>query len=105
MTISFQNPALSEVFGPREGAALLAKRAALVVAGVAVLAIAAKIKFPVPPSPVPVTLGTFAVLGIGAAYGTRLGLVTILAYMLIGALGFDVFAGSSAVRVGIKTSQ
>ena len=101
MTISFQNPALSEVFGPREGAALLAKRAALVVAGVAVLAIAAKIKFPVPPSPVPVTLGTFAVLGIGAAYGARLGLVTILAYMLIGALGFDMFAGSSAEKAGL----
>ena len=53
------------------------------------------------PSPVPITLGTFAVLTIGAAYGPRLGLVTILGYMLIGALGFDVFAGSSAESNGL----
>jgi biotin transport system substrate-specific component len=38
------------------------REAALVVAGILVLAICAKIKVPVWPSPVPVTLGTFAVL-------------------------------------------
>ena len=37
--------------------------------------------------PVPITMGTFAVLTIGAAYGPRLGLATILGYMLVGALG------------------
>ena len=47
-------------------------------------------------------MGTFAVLTIGAAYGPRLGLVTILGYMIIGALGFDVFAGSSAEKFGIQ---
>jgi biotin transport system substrate-specific component len=40
-------------------------------------------------------------LSIGAAYGARLGLATILGYMLIGALGFDVFAGSSAEVSGV----
>ena len=64
------------------------------------LAIAAKIK--VPMWPVPITMGTFAVLTIGAAYGARLGLVTILAYMLVGAAGFDVFAGSSAEAAGLE---
>jgi biotin transport system substrate-specific component len=78
----------------------LAKQAALVVAGIAVLAIAAKIK--VPMWPVPITMGTFAVLSIGAAYGARLGLATIFGYMLIGALGFDVFAGSSAEKFGLE---
>jgi len=67
--------------------------------GVLVLAVAAKIK--VPMWPVPITMGTFAVLIIGAAYGARLGLVTILAYMLVGAIGFDVFAGSSAEAAGL----
>jgi biotin transport system substrate-specific component len=92
---------LTEAFWRAEGTMLWVKRAALVVAGILALAIAAKIKVPMWPSPVPITLGTFAVLTIGAAYGPRLGLVTILGYMLIGALGFDVFAGSSAESNGL----
>ena len=75
------------------------KQIILVIAGIAALALAAKIKIPM--DPVPITMGTFAVLSIGAAYGMRLGLVTIIGYMLIGALGFDVFAGSSANAFGI----
>ncbi len=94
-----QSMVLSEAIGPREGTALRIKQAVLVVLGIAVLAIAAKIK--VPMWPVPITMGTFAVLSIGAAYGARLGLVTILGYMIIGALGFDVFAGSSAEAYGL----
>ncbi len=92
---------LSEEIWPAEGSALLVKRVVLVVLGIVALAIAAKIKIPLWPSPVPVTLGTFAVLTIGAAYGPRMGLTTILGYMLIGALGFDVFANSSAEKAGL----
>ena len=98
MNISMNNKVLADLFAD-EGAALWVKRTALVVLGVAALAIAAKIK--VPMWPVPITMGTFAVLTIGAAYGARLGLVTILAYMIVGALGFDVFAGSSAEKFGL----
>ena len=87
------------VLGDRENRLL--HQALLVVAGIAVLAICAKIKVPVWPSPVPITLGTFAVLSIGAAYGPRLGLITILGYMIIGALGFDIFANSSAEKNGL----
>ena len=71
------------------------RHAAFVVAGIAILAASAKIA--VPMWPVPITMGTFAVLALGAAYGPRLGLATILGYMLVGALGFDVFAGSGEV--------
>jgi biotin transport system substrate-specific component len=92
---------LTEAILPAEGAALWAKRATLVALGVAALAIAAKIQVPVWPSPVPVTLGTFAVLTIGAAYGPRLGLVTMLAYLVVGAFGYDVFAGSTADKNGL----
>lgn len=92
---------LAEAFGPTEGTARLVKQAVLVVLGIAVLAIAAKIKMPMWPSPVPITMGTLAVLTIGTAYGARLGLVTIMGYMIIGALGFDVFASSSAERSGL----
>lgn len=93
---------LADAFGANEGAALRIKQAVLVVLGIAVLAVAAKIKLMVPPSPVPVTMGTFAVLTIGAAYGPRLGLATIIGYMAIGALGFDVFASSTAEMNGLE---
>lgn len=99
MALALTNKVLTQAIAPREGTQLLIKQAALVVLGVAVLAIAAKIK--VPMWPVPITMGTFAVLTIGAAYGARLGLVTILGYMIVGALGFDVFAGSSAEAYGL----
>jgi len=75
------------------------RHGALFVAGIAILALSAKIA--VPMWPVPVTMGTFAVLALGAAYGPRLGLATILGYMLIGALGFDVFAGTGGEVNGI----
>ncbi|MFD1341779.1 biotin transporter BioY [Litorisediminicola beolgyonensis] len=99
MTLALNRNVLVERFGATEGTALRAKQALLVVLGIAVLAIAAKIR--VPMWPVPITMGTFAVLTLGAAYGARLGLVTILGYMLVGALGFDVFAGSSAEKFGL----
>ena len=94
MAISARKSVLSEVIWQAEGSALRIKQAALVALGIVALAISAKISIPM--WPVPVTMGTFAVLSIGAAYGARLGLVTILGYMLIGLLGFDVFAKSSA---------
>ena len=99
MEQTWNNKVLSDVFGADTGLGLRIKQMALVLVGVLVLAVAAKIK--VPMWPVPITMGTFAVLTIGAAYGARLGLVTILAYMIIGALGFDVFAGSSAEAYGL----
>ncbi len=101
MQITASHSTLAELFGPRAGAGRLLKQAVLVVLGITFLAIAAKIKVPMWPSPVPITMGTFAVLTIGAAYGARLGLVTILGYMLIGALGYDVFASSSAEQAGL----
>lgn len=99
MTTTTHNSVLAEVILPLTGQAMRVKQIILVIAGIAALAVAAKIKIPM--IPVPMTMGTFAVLSIGAAYGMRLGLVTIIGYMLIGALGFDVFAGSSAETFGI----
>ena len=99
MALAMNDKVLTEAFGPSEGTALRIKQVAMVVLGIAVLAIAAKIKIPM--WPVPMTMGTFAVLTIGAAYGPMLGLTTILGYLIIGALGFDVFAGSSAEAYGL----
>jgi len=101
MAYALTDKVLAEAFGANEGAARRVKQAALVVLGIVALAVAAKIRVPMWPSPVPITMGTFAVLTIGAAYGPRLGLATILGYMAIGALGFDVFASSSAETNGL----
>ena len=93
---------LTEAIWPAEGAGLWARRAVLVALGVAIHIAAAKIAVPVWPSPVPITMGSFAVLMLGAAYGPRLGLATILVYMGLGAFGWDVFAGTSAELNGIE---
>ena len=90
---------LTETVAPAEGAALWAKRVALVALGVAAMAIAAKVK--VPMWPVPITMQSFVILSVGAAYGVRLGAATTLAYLAVGALGFDVFTGSSATEYGL----
>ena len=99
MALALNDKVLTEAFGPSEGTALRVKQALMVVLGIMALAILAKVKIPM--WPVPITMGTFAVLTIGATYGPRLGLATILGYMIIGALGFDVFAGSSAEAYGL----
>jgi biotin transport system substrate-specific component len=101
MLTSARSPVLTETIWPAEGAALIVKRILLVVAGIVALAATAKVQVPVWPSPVPITLTTFAVLTIGAAYGPKLGLMTVLAWLAIGALGWDVFAGTSAELAGI----
>ncbi|QHQ34839.1 biotin transporter BioY [Algicella marina] len=93
---------LQEAFGPSEGAMLWVKRVTLLVAGVIILATTAKITVPVYPSPVPISLATLSVLSLGAAYGPRLGLATILSYLAIGALGFNVFASSTAEFNGLE---
>ena len=92
---------LTEAAWPASGAGLWVRRAVLLVLGVAALTVAAQVKVPVWPSPVLMSLGTFAVLTIAAAYGPRLGLATMAAWLLIGALGFDVFQNSTADNNGL----
>ena len=78
---------------------MMLHRLLLVLAGVLVLMLSAKVV--VPMWPVPMTMGTFAVLTLGAVYGPRLGLTTIAAYLTCGALGLNVFAGSSGTANGL----
>ncbi len=63
----------------------------LIALGTALLTLSAKVNLPLPY--VPMTLQTLVVLVIGAAYGWRLGSVTVMAYLAEGALGLPVFAG------------
>ena len=64
----------------------------LAVAGSLLLWASAKIN--VPFWPVPMTMQTFVVLGLGAAFGWRLGMATVALYLLEGAFGLPVFAGT-----------
>ncbi len=91
MAMMARKQVLSEAFGA--GDARLGQ-AMLVAVGIAALVLAAKIR--VPMWPVPMTLQTLAVLLIGTTYGVRLGLVTLLGYVALGAAGLAVFAGDSA---------
>lgn len=49
----------------------------------------------VPMIPVPMTMQTLAVALIGAFYGWRLGGITVVAWLLEGAMGLPVFAGGT----------
>jgi biotin transport system substrate-specific component len=101
MAFAINDKVLTESFGPTDGTALRIKQAVMVILGIAALVLTAKIQVFLPGNPVPITLTTFGVLTIGAAYGARLGALTILGYLVIGAMGFDVFAGSSAEKAGL----
>lgn len=68
----------------------LIRNVVLAVVGSLIVAGAAQIT--VPMWPVPMTLQTLAVLGIGAAYGARLGAATLGLYALEGAVGLPFFA-------------
>ena len=66
---------------------------ALLMIGVGILAISARIQ--VPFYPVPVTMQTLAVMVIAMAYGSKLGSATLFSYLLAGFLGAPVFAGGA----------
>src|SRR4029453_15808855 len=66
------------------------RAAYLAVLGSAIVALAAQVY--VPMVPVPMTLQTLAVLVVGAAYGARLGAITLALYAIEGAVGLPVFA-------------
>lgn len=63
----------------------------LVAVGTALLTLSAKTSLPLPY--VPMTLQTLVVLMIGAFYGRRLGVATIIAYLAECAVGLPVLAG------------
>lgn len=76
------------------GKTSLTRAALMVVAGSLFIAVAAQIS--VPFFPVPLTLGTLAILIVGLSFGARLGAATVLAYLAQGAAGFPVFANGGA---------
>jgi biotin transport system substrate-specific component len=90
-------PTLMDALWPSDTKALRAVVLALI--GSAVLWASAKIQ--VPFYPVPMTLQTLAVLGLGMAYGWRLAFATLLLYLAQGAFGLPVFAGTPEKGIGL----
>jgi biotin transport system substrate-specific component len=74
------------------------KKIALVVAFSLLVALSAQVAIPLPFTPIPVTMQTFVVLLAGALLGSRLGALTLAAYVLEGAAGLPFF---SAGRGGV----
>jgi biotin transport system substrate-specific component len=71
----------------------------LAVAGSLALWVSAKVQIPF--FPVPLTLQTLVVLLIGMAYGWKLGAATVGLYLLQGAMGLPVFAGTPEKGIGL----
>ena len=71
----------------------------LIFVGTVALTISAKLKIPF--YPVPMTMQTFIVLFLGLAFGYKIGLATVGAYLLEGIIGIPVFSNSPEKGVGL----
>ena len=71
----------------------------LIFLGTMALTISAKLKIPF--YPVPMTMQTFVVLFLGLAFGYKIGLATVGAYLLEGIVGIPVFSNSPEKGVGL----
>ncbi len=70
--------------------------ASLVVGGAAVTGALSQVMVPLPFTPVPLTLGTFAVLLVGASLGPVRGVLSMLLYLGAGLAGVPWFAGQAS---------
>jgi len=65
-----------------------------ILAGALVLAIASQISIPL--QPIPLTFQSVTVLALGMLLGARLGVYSVITYLVAGAMGAPVFEGLSA---------
>jgi biotin transport system substrate-specific component len=72
------------------GSDTLLRKALMVLGGTLFIAAAAKVS--VPMWPVPISMQTLAILLVGFAMGSRLGALTVMAYLAQGAMGLPVFS-------------
>ncbi len=81
------------------GSDALVRNLVLAVVGTGLLTLSAKLKIPF--YPVPMTMQTLVVLGLGMVYGWKLGFATVGVYLAAGALGMPVFAGTPEKGIGL----
>ncbi len=72
------------------------QEALLILSGSVLIGLMAQVTIPLPFTPVPITGQTFAVLLVGAWYGSQRGALTVALYLLEGVLGLPVFAGGTS---------
>ena len=77
----------------------LIKSFIIIILGSVLLTISAKIKIPF--YPVPMTMQTFMVLFLGISFGYKIGVATVMLYLLEGILGLPVFSNSPEKGIGI----
>jgi len=65
------------------------------------VALAAQVAVPLPGTPVPMTLQPMAVLLVGGLLGARLGALSMMVYLAMGAAGLPVFTPSPVLLPGI----
>lgn len=97
MTQPSARPFADALWAPAERGAV--RGLVLALLGAALLTLSAKVQ--VPFWPVPMTLQTMVVLLIGAAYGFRLAVATVVLYLAQGALGLPVFANTPPMIPGL----
>lgn len=71
----------------------------VVVTASLLLTLSAKVSIPF--YPVPLTMQTFVVVGLGLALGPNLGVAAVGLYLLQGALGLPVFSGTPEKGIGL----
>lgn len=74
-------------------------KVAIVLIGTILLVLSAKLSIPM--YPVPMTIQSLVVLGLGMIYGYKLAIVTMAAYLVTGLTGLPVFAGTPEKGIGL----
>jgi biotin transport system substrate-specific component len=91
-SLTHSNPAVLPALPGQTSLQRLATRAATVALATAFVALCAHIALPLPFSPVPFTLQTFAVLLVGLTLGPAMGTAALALYLVEGLCGLPVFA-------------
>ncbi|MCK5166841.1 MAG: biotin transporter BioY [Rhodospirillaceae bacterium] len=100
--ITTTHPTMASVFWPAanaNGASSMLRGVVLAFIGSILLTISAKVHLPF--YPVPMTMQTLVVLGLGMALGSRLGAAAVMLYMAEGAMGLPVFSGTPEKGMGV----
>lgn len=96
MAVTLTTPnTLLGAYQPKAASAQLLANVVIVLLGTALITLAAKTN--VPTWPVAVTLQSLAVAFLAAAFGWRIGVATVVAYLIEGALGLPVFATGGGI--------
>ena len=88
-----------EAIGKTSKIEKIIKLTLITIIGSILIAISAKTKIPF--YPVPMTMQTFVILLIGITLGYKIGLATVMLYLLEGIVGLPVFSNSPEKGIGI----